>query len=61
MREFALARRHAKQEDKLTEHTKVLPGLKISDVVLDVIMYVTSYGLNGLKKNSTRTCLQDIF
>ena len=34
MRELALASRHAKQEDKLTEHTKLLPRVKISDVFL---------------------------
>ena len=31
---MALTRRHAKQEDNLTEHTKVPPGLKISNVAL---------------------------
>ena len=34
MRELAIARRHAKQEDRLTKHTKALHGLKISDVAL---------------------------
>ena len=33
-RELALARRHVKQEEMLTEHTKVLTNLKVSDVVM---------------------------
>ena len=32
-REQALARRHARQEQLLSEHTKTLPPLKVSDVV----------------------------
>ena len=34
MRELALAKRHGKQEEKLTEHTKTLPSLKVSDTVM---------------------------
>ena len=33
-RELALARRHVVQERRLTEHTKTLPKLKVSDVVM---------------------------
>ena len=34
MRELALAKRHGKQEEKLTERTKTLPSLKVSDTVM---------------------------
>ena len=33
-RELALSRRHVVQEKRLTEHTKTLPKLKVSDVVM---------------------------
>ena len=32
MRELAIASKHARQEDKLTKHTKVPHSLEVSDV-----------------------------
>ena len=34
MKELVIARRHNKKEDRLTEHTEALHGLKISDTAL---------------------------
>ena len=53
-RELALARRHVVQEKRLTEHTKTLPKLKVSDVV----MIQNQSGPHTLKVNTAST-LQD--
>ena len=53
-RELALARRHVVQEKRLTEHTKTLPKLKVSDVV----MIQNQSGPHPLKVN-TASALQD--
>jgi hypothetical protein len=56
MREMALARRHARQEERLSEHTKVLPGLKVSDVVL----VQNQHGPHPLKWDKSGTVVETL-